>query len=206
MKTNQFFAAIVVMMGFTMSAMAQSNNTATDKISAKAEVVAAVTVTKVQDLIFGMVTPGITKTILSDGAISTGATAGNSTGIVTATYLGGTTGAEQAGEFSITKGLNTSITLAFSLPSTLSDGSSHTLPINFLDVTTGLAKLSKKSGSQADVAFTPATGITTAQAGTASEYFTGNDLYVFIGGTVVPAIDQVAGVYSGDITLTATYN
>lgn len=203
MKTIKFFAILAIMLGFTMGALAQAPQTDNDVIKAKAEVVAQVNVTKLQDLIFGMVTPGVPKTLLTDGTLGVG-TFGSATLITT--ILGTSTGSEQVGQFSVTKGLNTQVTLGFTLPSTLSDGT-NSLAINFTDAGgVKLAKLSAFGGGQADLLFTPGGGLVVANAGATAAYFADDAFYVFIGGTVVPITGQVAGVYQGDITLTATYN
>ena len=166
------------------------------QISAQAEVSAMVNVTPVGNLVFGMVTPGNTKTISSEGEIIAG-TSGSS----------GTLGNEQAGQFSVTKGLNTEVILDFDLPATLVFDVTNSLPINFDDAgAVKLARLAAFNGLQTDLPFTPAAGITTLNSGQTAEYFEDNDFNVFIGGTVVPALDQNAGVYEGTITLTATYN
>lgn len=190
--------ALVIVMGFATGVMAQQTDN--DVITARAEVSAQVNVTQVSDLIFGMATPGVTKTISTEGVVLAGLAG-------TAPNITPNGGVEQAGKFSVAKGLNTSVNLAFTLPSSLSDAASHNLPINFNDAGVNkLAKLSTFGGTQSDLSFTPGTGITTANTGTTAAYFTDDAFYVMIGGTVVPASDQFSGVYTGPITLTATYN
>jgi hypothetical protein len=193
-KSIQFFIALALLFGFGISAMAQQFDDG--QISAQAEVSALVSVTPVDNLVFGMVTPGNTKTISSAGEVIVG-TVGSGT----------TLGAEQAGQFSVSKGFNTEVILEFDLPTNLIFDVTNTMPINFDDVVAvKLAKLAAFNGTEAEVPFTPASGITTLNAGSTVDYFADNDFYVFIGGTVVPALDQDAGVYEGTITLTATYN
>ncbi len=195
MKAVKFFGALSIIMGFTMSAMAQPPQSDNDKVDAKAQVVAQVDVTKVEDLIFGMVTPGNTKTINSLGQVLAGQAG-----------AGVTIGAEKAGQFSVTKGLNTQVTLGFTLPTSLTFDA-HNLAINFIDAAgVKLARLAAFNGAQADLLFTPADGIVVANSGATAAYFADDDFYVFIGGTVVPTTGQPAGVYVGEITLTATYN
>jgi hypothetical protein len=194
-KSIQFFAALIIMMSFTLGAWAQQSDN--DHVAANAEVVAPVSVTGDGDLSFGMVTPEVTKTINTEGGVIAG-TAGTS----------GTIGAEAAGHFLITKGLNTEVTLAFSLPEHLIFDTDHELDISFADAgSVKLAKLAAASGGeQEDLLFTPATGITTENTGAKAEYFADDAFDVYIGGTVAPIETQVAGVYTANITLTATYN
>lgn len=194
-NTIKLFAALAIVLGFAVNAMAQQSDNG--QIQAAAEISAQVNVTALQDLIFGVVTPGVTKTIKTDGTVATGALAGT----------GATVGAEKAGKFSVTKGANTQVVLSFgTLPTNLSDGTNN-LPINFVTVGSNiLAKLGANTGGQTDLSFVPATGVTTANTGATAEYFAGSDFFVYIGGTVVPASTQVAGVYTGNIILTATYN
>jgi hypothetical protein len=196
-NSTKLFLVLLIITGFGVRAYAQqSDNAVTD---AKAEVSALVNVTELQDLIFGVVTPGVTKTIDTDGTVIAG-TAGT----------GATIGAEFAGKFSITKGTNTSVTLAFTLPSNLVNtvpDPDENLAINFVDAGgVKLAQLAAFNGGQADLLFTPADGITTANSGATAEYYADDDFYVYIGGTVVPTVDQESGVYEGTITLSATYN
>lgn len=192
MKQMKIFAALVLMMGFGISAMAQQTDN--DQIAAKAEVVAQVNVTKVTDLQFGMVTPGVNKSISVTGTVLQG-TAGTST----------FAGVEQEGHFTVTKGANTYVTLQLTLPSTLSDGT-NSLAINYNDVTATKLGLLQIGGLQ-DFAFTPVTATDIElNAGTHSAYFGATSFDVFLGGTVEPASGQVAGDYTGTITLTATYN
>lgn len=190
----KIFAALAIMLGFTMGAMAQQTDY--DKVDAKAQVVAQVNVTQLQDLIFGIVTPGNTKTIDTDGAVIAG-TLGSGPNI----------GAEKSGQFSVTKGQNTQVTLGFTLPTDLIYDTDKKLPINFADASgTKLAKLAQFNGGQDDLLFTPGSGIVVANSGPTAAYFGDVDFYVYIGGTVVPIAGQVAGIYVGEITLTATYN
>jgi hypothetical protein len=194
MKTIKFLAALAIMMGFGMSAMAQQSDF--DVTAAKAEVVAQVNVTKVLELLFGMVTPGVTKSISTTGTLLAG-NAGTST----------FAGSEQQGHFTVTKGANTWVTLTLSLPATLTDGTTtpNILPINFSDVSgTPLGLL--KTGAN-DVPFTPVNGNQIQlTSGAYSAFFAATSFDVFLGGTVVPATSQVAGNYTGNITLIATYN
>lgn len=188
MKTTmKLFAAIVIMLGIVSTTFGQQSSNAT--ITGLANVAAQVNVTGNGSLEFGNVTPGNTKTI-SNG------------GIVAAGTIGGTT--ETEGKFIVTKGANSQVTLSFALPSSLTSGTA-TLPINFNDYSTN------KCGrigytSQTDVPFTPTSPITAANSGATAWVFAATTFDVHIGGTVIPATNQTAGAYTGNITLTATYN
>lgn len=87
------------------------------------------------------------------------------------------------------------VTLAFTLPANLSDGA-NTLPISF---GAGSAGYNTTNNPGAATTFDPAAGAT-ANLGVAPA-----ELYVWIGGTVTPAVSQPAGLYTGTITLTVNY-
>ncbi|MEI7849561.1 MAG: hypothetical protein WCK35_27445, partial [Chloroflexota bacterium] len=109
-------------------------------------------------------------------------------------------------KFALTKSASTQVTLAFSLPTNLVDGSSHNLAISFADYSSSkLAKITN-GGASPDIAFTPASGITTANTSTTAWAFAATGFDVNIGGTVSPIAGQVAGTYTNTVTLTATYN
>lgn len=189
MKTKsaiQILIALTIVLGFAINSFAQQSANA--NITGKADVVAAVTVTGAQDLQFGNVTPGNTKTISTTGTVAAGT-------------IGGTT--ETQGKYDITKGANSQVTLAFTLPSNLTSGANN-LAINFNDYSS--TQCGRISGTGTDVMFTPATGITTANSGTTAWVFAANAFTVNLGGTVVPTNNQASGAYTGTITLTATYN
>jgi len=99
-----------------------------------------------------------------------------------------------AGIVEFSGALGSEVNVSFtSLPANLSDGASHTLPIG--SYSAGFA--ATQAGSQ--TGFTPASGATTRlDAGS-------GNLYVFVGGTVSPAAAQVAGTYTGTITIQAAY-
>jgi len=99
------------------------------------------------------------------------------------------------GSFSITGGGGASIDLDFTLPANLSDGTNN-LPISFSSTDANWEDGTTSSGSNE---FDP-------NAGTTLNFPSDGDMTVFIGGTVTPGAGQVAGTYTGSITLTATYN
>lgn len=192
MKTTiKLFAALTIIFGLTANLEAQNNQSANANLTASANVAAAVTVTKTTDLAFGNVTPNNAKTISTEGTVV-------SPGI--------TTGGETVGKFSLTKSASTQVTLSFSLPTNLVDGASHNLAISFADYSSSkLAKITN-GGTNIDIPFTPASGITTANSGATAWAFTSTGFDVNIGGSVSPTAGQVAGVYTNTVTLTATYN
>jgi hypothetical protein len=77
------------------------------------------------------------------------------------------------------------------LPANLSDGTNN-LPISYVS-----AHATSQAGAQ--TSFTPASGTTTLLDATTGF------LFVFVGGTVTPGGAQVAGAYSGTITVQAAY-
>jgi hypothetical protein len=179
--------AVIIMLCYATTTIGQQSANAS--ITGLANVAAQVTVAGTGNLQFGNVTPGNTKTI-------------SAAGVVVAGTIGGTT--EVEGKFLVTKGANTQVTLAFTLPTDLISGSDN-LPINFADF--GANKLGNLTDAGSNTApFTPATGITTANTGSTVWAFGATNIDVHIGGTVVPTAAQPSGAYSGNITLTATYN
>lgn len=179
----RFFAALAVMMGFAMSANAQTI------IKAKAEVVAAVTVTAGTPLDFKNVAPGVTKTIDLNNTVAPATTA---------------TGGETTGYWTITKGAKTQVTVSINTaanPDLISG--SNKLPIAY----TGQLRIGEAAASDkvvfpiADFANTP-----TASNVAGGAFFNASTFDVDLGGTVTPTGTQASGSYSADITLTATYN
>lgn len=190
MKKN-YFLALILMTGFASSAIAQTAQSDDGVISGKAQVVAAVTVTGVNALQFGMVTKGVAKTISTTGTVLQGNT-GTSV----------TMGSEQNGTFTITKGVNTLVTLQLTSLGYLLNGTTQ-LPINFADY--GLNKMALLTGAT-NVAFTPTSPLVIQSTGDYANYYAAGSFGVSLGGTVVPILTQEEGDYTGNITLTATYN
>ena len=186
-NTIKFFATLTIVLGLAVTTFGQQNASAT--ITGLANVATQVTVAGGGSLEFGNVTPGNVKSVSNAGVVGPG-------------IIGGTT--EAAGKFTVSKGVNTQVTLAFTLPSNLTSGSA-TLPISFADFGTNkCARIAK--ASQTDIHFTPSAGITAANLGATAWAFASNSFDVYIGGTVTPGGAQTAGAYTGNITLTATYN
>lgn len=136
-------------------------------IQATATVLSALTVTGASDLQFGNVTPGVNKTI---GIADAG-----------------------AGRFDITKAASQGVTLSFTLPTDLSDGTNN-LPIGTW--TGGWNTSATPAGA---TTFTPGAG------GTNTAATAGTTLSVYVGATVSPAVGQPAGSYSGTVTMSAVY-
>ena len=136
-------------------------------IQATATVLSAVTVTGASDLQFGNVTPGVNKTIaIADAG---------------------------AGRFDLQKAATQGVTLSFTLPTDLSDGTNN-LPIGTW--TGGWNTSATPAGA---TTFTPSAG------GTNTAVAAGTTLSVYVGATVSPAVGQVAGSYSGTVTMSAIY-
>jgi uncharacterized protein DUF4402 len=97
-----------------------------------------------------------------------------------------------AGRFDVTGQASTPVTLSFTLPATLSSGG-NTMPI--VSYTGVHAQNNAQTGG---TAFTPASGATPTLNG-------GGALWVWVGAQVQPATNQVAGVYTGSVTMTVVY-
>ncbi len=156
----------VLAAGLSLGAAALEAQTSAN-IQATATVLSAVTVTAGNDLQFGNVTPGVNKTVAIGDA--------------------------GAGSFNVTKAANEGVTLAFTLPTNLTDGVNN-LPIG--SWTGGWNTSATPAGA---TTFTPSAGgsNTTATAGTG--------IFVYVGATVSPAAAQVAGNYSGTVTMSVVY-
>jgi hypothetical protein len=100
-----------------------------------------------------------------------------------------------AGRFQLTGANELEVTLDFgSLPTTLSHtSSSSTLPISFAAGSAGVGV----SDASVDATFDPSSA---HQAN-----LSGGALWVYIGGTVTPAVAQEAGDYVGTVTLSVAY-
>jgi hypothetical protein len=183
-----------VLFTFSLSGLVSAQQSDNATASATADVLTAVEVTKQTDLVFGNITPGNTKTVGVESDIVNG-------------RAGGTT--ESAAQFTVSKGASSEVILSFTLPSQLSTDDNDNLTINFAD--DGSTKLSRLTTSDdADgnnkEDFTPGVDFVTLTAENYKSYFDATSFYVWLGGTVVPSNDQAQGKYSGEITLSATYN
>ncbi|MEE8575957.1 MAG: hypothetical protein V3T31_01760 [candidate division Zixibacteria bacterium] len=145
-------------------------------IQATATVQAGVTVTGNNNLIFGLVTPGINKAIAR-------------------TVVGA------AGEWHVSGTNGANVTVDFTLPVTLlhTDGVT-TMPVGFA---VGDAAWDNNAvGNQA----VPAGGAINPNASNPTiPLGAAGDLWVWIGGTVMPPLAQTGGNYSADVVMTITY-
>jgi hypothetical protein len=96
------------------------------------------------------------------------------------------------GRFDVTGQASSPVNLSFTLPATLSSGG-NTMPI--VNYTGMHALLATQAGG---IAFTPSAGASPTLSGTGA-------LFVWVGAQVQPATNQVAGVYTGSITMTVVY-
>jgi hypothetical protein len=101
--------------------------------------------------------------------------------------------ATNGGKFSIAGYDAAQVNLTFTLPTDLSDGT-NTLPIGTWTGYYNTANNATAGGST----FTPAAAATTTN-------LAAGVLYVFIGATVTPAGNQVAGSYTNTVTMNAAY-
>jgi hypothetical protein len=165
MRTATILSALVAA-GLTVGAAAAEAQTSAS-IQATATVLSALTVAAGNDLQFGNVTPGVNKTIAYTDA--------------------------GAGTFTVTKAATSGVTLAFTLPTDLSDGTNN-LPIG-----TWTGAWNTSATTAGATAFTP------SAAGSNTTVTAGTSLTVFVGATVSPGAAQAAGAYSGTVTMSAVY-
>lgn len=98
-----------------------------------------------------------------------------------------------AAAFTVQGQAGAAVNLTFSTPSTLASGG------NSLAIGTWAARRNTSNSSASGTDFTPSGSATSATIGG------GGGLYVFVGATVQPTVGQVAGTYSGTLTLTVVY-
>ena len=99
-----------------------------------------------------------------------------------------------AGTFTVTKAAASGVTLSFTLPADLTTGGGDLLPIG-----------SWTGGWNTSATPAGATLFTPSPAGTNTTVNAATALTVFVGATVSPAAAQVAGAYSGTVTMSAVY-
>jgi hypothetical protein len=143
----------LALIGAAAPALAGSGNPASDTAQASATVVAPLTVTKVDDLVFGKVVQPTSGSGTATIAALSGATA-SLTGLTAPS--GQTT---NPAKFTITGDATTTWTASVSTLSTLSDGASHTIPIVLSNSTLTGSPATVYVGGQITVASTdtPAT-------------------------------------------------
>ncbi len=165
MRTGTVFSAVLAA-GLSLGAAGLQAQTSAN-IQATATVLSAVTVAAGQDLQFGNATPGVNKTVaIADAG---------------------------AGRFDVTKAASQGITLAFTLPTDLTDGVNN-LPIG--SWTGGWNTSATPAGA---TTFTPSAG------GTNTAVTAGTGITVYVGATISPGAAQVAGNYSGTVTMSVVY-
>ncbi len=98
-----------------------------------------------------------------------------------------------SGRFSITGFGTSQVAMTFTLPATLAAGAS-TLPIDTWDIRSNATNVTAG-----------ATALTVTSGVAVNGNLTGGNLFLFVGGRVVPAVAQAAGSYSGNIVLAAAY-
>lgn len=186
MKTKmKFFAALAIMMGFAVSAMAQS--AVTTPITAKATVQSKLVVTQVQALNFGTVD----KVIAQTKVVSPAGVASSSGGSVAQTDV-------QEGVGKIVRSGGVVTYKLSSTPSELSGVTTTTSKLPIGNYTTAY--------SLATQAATPTVGNVTATSPTTVAAGT-DDIYVHIGATVTPSAATTASEeHTATITLSAEYN
>lgn len=196
-KLFKVVAVAVFSLGLGLAANAQN---ATSSISANAEVFDEIKVIAEQSLEFGQVMGGYTKTISVTNVASTNQN-GNA-------FAGG----EKAGVFSLLARAGSDVTISFDLPEILTgevDG--NTLPISFAADQAAFGKTSTFNyqtqtvfdpNSDYNFGSFPANTISYGKDQTAGS---GNGVFIYLGAKV-NAAGVASDVYSGTITLTATYN
>jgi hypothetical protein len=165
MRTATVLSAVLAA-GLSLGAGALGAQTSAN-IQATATVLSSVTVAAGNDLQFGNVTPGVNKAVaIADAG---------------------------AGRFDVTKAANQGVTLAFTLPTDLTDGVNN-LPIG-----------SWTGGWNTSATPAGATTFTPSAAGTNTTVTAGTGIVVYVGATVSPGVAQVAGNYSGTVTMSVVY-
>ena len=142
-------------------------NAQSSPISATADVVTPITVTGTAPLEFGTIFQGVSKSIQFNAAGS--------------------------GRLSVTGVANAQMALTFTLPATLSNGTS-TMPIGSYNIRVNDTNTTASARAIAVTSGTPVTANLVAGA-----------LYVFIGGRVTSAPAQQFGTYTAAIVLAAAY-
>ena len=208
-KLTTLLFAVTLLVGFSSVTMAQS--TATETISAKANVV--------QDMVVGNDTNDIEfNNILRNSGKSINAVDGtvDATAASTSGTVNGVTGGEARGWFDISIVAGTSVDLSLAVPPTLAKVGGGDF-LNFSVGTSsanidlnGLITETKPTGNTEVTAITNGAGSDFSfdtgdwTLGTAFEMPEGGTVYLALGGEVFATHNQALGSYAGDITLTAT--
>lgn len=144
-------------------------------IGARASIQGPMTIFAIQDLSFGTVLPGTPSTVRPNQAA--------------------------AGVFRITGVPNAFVNVSFTLPTVLDNiqaAPGITMPITFL--ANGARYRRRNPGLGGGTRFNPATGTVARLGGPARP-----NLYVYIGGRVIPSPTQLPGRYTGTITVNVFY-
>lgn len=177
--SSQMLSGILLVAVLSMVSPSTTMSADNDTRSATGTVVAAITVAATQNLAFGNVLQGVPKTMGNDDD-------------------------DSSAIFTITGDPDDGINLQFTLPEylTLSNGSDRMTVIfdaaSMSIDTTGTASPSTVVGAFVDKnPRAVPSGVVIGSAGASK---------VFLGGKVVPSVNQKAGAYSGDIILSVSYN
>ena len=179
---------------------AQNEPVVSEAATSSAVVLQNIEITKDENLNFGTLAAGNTKTVSTIGVVS-GAFA---------------TGDEKAALFTLTKGSNVPFTMTVDFePLDRVDGVGENAVTSVLPTVYTVEAISTEPLSEA-VSFQGNAAALTRVLEVAGVAFSQNpdpktlavttELNVRIGGTVSPVANQAAGLYSGTITLTAVYN
>ena len=180
----KLFAAITIMLGFSMMSKAQ-----TADMTATAAVVNALAVTVTQPLNFGNILKPSGSSVTRIVALDDQATG-------SATAVAGVT--PKHGIFKIVKGANTNLSVTYTAIAGTLTGAGAPMAMSGYVSKCNINSTDGSTGVDVSCVALAPTSITTLTAAT--------DIYVHIGGTVTAADAQLAGVYTGTITLQATYN
>jgi len=184
MKKTILFVAIVLMAGFSTTAMAQTSATVAEATEAGAKLIVPMTITETSPLHFGTITlPDLTggTVVLSTANVRTFTGAGT----VASTVAPLQTNA--AYNVTGTQNVTYALTLDPSITVTETVGSTATMTISALTV---------KFGTTAEKTAVAATSVLSA---------TGTDNFI-LGGTLTVKASQVAGIYAGTFPVTVDYN
>jgi hypothetical protein len=195
-KLVKIFVVAAFAFGFGVTAQAQTRNAT---LEASATVRDQLAVTKQFDLAFGVAMQGASKRIDAAGAVT------SSDG---QTVSGSDT---SVGRFLVNAGAGSSVTINIAAPAVLSKGegeSLKTMPIFFNKALDGIADATNVGYG------TEGTSIERLEVNSPNPITTFPDsvigdkvgTIVYIGGTIIPSATQENGIYTGTITLTATYN
>lgn len=155
---------LTLVLGLSLPLVARAQASASESATVTANVVATLAITKNQNLAFGDVAQGTSSTIAVTDA--------------------------DAVKFTVSGEPNKAVTFSLTSPSTLADGSSHTLPF------TSAVQYNTTDNAASANALTNNSTINLSAGG---------HLFVYLGGTVTAAVGQTTGLYSGTYTVQVDY-